>query len=244
MRGLIVVAAAALCFAQERPTFKVASVKPTQHGRNAEGLSVSEDPETRSPGTLTVRNNSLGELIRWAYHLNEYQVSGPKWLNDDSVSFDVDAKMPPGTTTAQSRLMMRSLLEDRFKLSVHRETRVFPVYELAIARGGPKLETPKPGAKSGLSYEGKFWSELTSESTTAAAFAEFLGDRVGRPVIDKTGIETRFTVNLVYRNSDTDTAHPSLFAEIQEKLGLTLKAAKAPVEMLVIDRIEKTPSEN
>jgi uncharacterized protein (TIGR03435 family) len=85
---------------------------------------------------------------------------------------------------------------------------------------------------------------LTSESTTAAAFAEFLGDKVGRPVIDKTGIETRFTVNLVYRNSDTDTAHPSLFAEIQEKLGLTLKAAKAPVEMLVIDRIEKTPSEN
>ena len=127
--------------------FDVASVKPTQHGRNAEGLSISYDPDTPSPGTFTVTNNSLDELIRWAYRVKEYQISGPAWLNDDSESFDIEAKMPPATSKAQLRLMMRTLLEERFKLSLHRETRGLPIYELLVAKGGARLEKPKPDAK-------------------------------------------------------------------------------------------------
>ncbi len=224
--------------------FEVASIKPTKHGRDAEGLSVSLDPEARSPGTFVVINNSLDELIRWAYRLKEYQVSGPKWLTDDSESFDIEAKMPPGATKALQRLMLRALLEDRFKLAFHRETKVLPVYELLVAKGGPKVDPAKPGAKTGLSYEGKFWSTLKSENTTAAEFADFLSGRLRRPVIDKTGVATRFAVNLEYRIDESDTSHPTLMGALQEKMGLTLRTSKGPVEILVIDHIEKSPSEN
>jgi uncharacterized protein (TIGR03435 family) len=152
--------------------------------------------------------------------------------------------MPPGTSKAQLRLMLQNLLAERFKLTVHRETRNLPAYELVIARGGPKLEPAKPEAKTGISYEGKFWSQIHSQNTTAENFASFLTDRLDRPVIDKTGIQTRFAVNLEYRISDTDTERPTLFAALQEKLGLSLRTARGPVEILVIDHIEKTPSAN
>ena len=89
------------------PAFEVACVKPTAHGRNAEGVSISSDPETPSPGTFVVTNNSLDELIRWAFRVKEYQVSGPKWLNDDSVCFHIEAKVPPGTSRAQLRSCFR-----------------------------------------------------------------------------------------------------------------------------------------
>lgn len=132
------------------PTFEVASVKPTEHGRNAAGLSVSSDPQATSPGTFTVTNNSLDELIRWAYNVKEYQLSGPNWLNDDSECFDIRAKMPPDTPKDQLRSMMQALLEDRFKLALHRETRTLPIYELHLAKNGAKLDQPDAGAKAGI----------------------------------------------------------------------------------------------
>jgi uncharacterized protein (TIGR03435 family) len=235
---------ACFAFAQERPpSFDVASVKPTRHGR-VDGLSISDDPAISSPGTFTATNNSLLELIRWAYRVKEYQVSGPGWMNDDTVCFDIEAKMPPGTRVAQARLMLQTLLRDRFRLAFHRETRTLPVYELVIAKGGVKLPEPVADAKRNISYEGKFWSTLKSDNTSPAELATFLADRLGRPVIDKTGIMTRFAVHLEYRISDDDMAHPSLFATLQEKLGLRLNAAKGPVEILVVDHIEKAPAAN
>jgi hypothetical protein len=94
--------------------------KATQHGRNAEGVSMSGDSEVPSPGRFRVINNSFAELIRWAYRIKEYQVSGPKWLNDDSECFDIEAKMPPGTPQAQLRLMLQTLLQEQFKTSIMR----------------------------------------------------------------------------------------------------------------------------
>jgi len=230
--------------AQALPRFDVASVKPTQHGRNGEGLSISYDPEMPSPGSFRVINNSLEELIRWAYRIKHYQIVGPPWLNDDSASFDIEAKMDPTTSRAQVRLMVQSLLEDRFRLAFHRETRTFPVYELLAANGGPKLAAVKPGAKSGISYEGKFWSTMSAEKTNAGQLASLLSDRLDRPVLDKTAIQTPFPVNLEYRIDENDTTHPSLFGVLQERLGLKLQPAKGPVEVVVVDHIEKTPSEN
>jgi uncharacterized protein (TIGR03435 family) len=234
------------CLAQTAasPAFDVASIRPTQQRKNAEGLSQSSDPETPSPGTFRVTNNSLLELIGWAYRVHEYQISGPKWLSDTSKGFDIEAKMPPGTPKPQLRLMVRTLLEERFTLATHHETRTLPVYELGLAKGGPKLDPVKPDAKAGILYEGKFWSTLTSQNTSMADFARFLGDRLGRPVIDTTGVTARFPVHLEYRISEDDTARPSLFAALQEKLGLVLKTTKGPVEILVIDRLEKEPSAN
>jgi uncharacterized protein (TIGR03435 family) len=229
--------------AAARPAFTVATIKPTQHGRT-DGLSISSDPEISSPGTFSVTNNSLDELIRWAYRVHEYQVSGPKWLNEDSECFDIAAKMPPGTTKGQARLMLQTLLEERFRLALHRETRTLPVYELLVANGGIKTEKAKADAKPGISYMGKFWSEVTAENTSAAEFATFLGGRLRQPVIDRTGIQARFSIKLEYRIDDNDSTRPGLFTAMQEKMGLRLKATKGPVEILVIDHIEKMPSEN
>ena len=195
--------------AQALPRFDVASVKPTQHGRNGEGLSISYDPEMPSPGSFRIINNSLEELIRWAYRIKHYQIVGPQWLNDDSASFDIEAKMNPTATRAQVRLMLQALLEERFRLALHRETRTFPVYELLAAKGGPKLAAVKPGAKSGISYEGKFWSSISSEKTTAGQFASLLSDRLDRPVLDKTAIQAPFALKLEYRIDENDTTHPS-----------------------------------
>jgi uncharacterized protein (TIGR03435 family) len=113
------------CVAQPPLSFDVASIKPTQHGRK-DGLSISSDPELPSPGSFQAINNSLDGLIRWAYHLKSYQLSGPKWMNDDDVCFDIEA-----------RLMLQTLLARRFGLTFHRETRTTTVYELVIAKGGP-----------------------------------------------------------------------------------------------------------
>jgi len=174
-----------MCFAQTRsPQFIVASVKPTAHGRDASGLSVSSDVDNPSPETLRAVNNSLAELIRWAFQVKEYRVSGPAWLNDDSEN-----------------------------------------------------------APKGLSCEGTSWARIHAETTSIADLAGLLSERLGRPVIDTTGIETQFRVDLEYRFDDNDIAHPTIFNALQE-LGLRVVASKGPVEILVIDRINKVPAEN
>jgi uncharacterized protein (TIGR03435 family) len=225
------------------PAFEVASVKPTQHG-HVDGVSISHDPEATSPGSFQAVNNSLAELIRWAYDVREYQLSGPQWLNDDSECFDVEARMPFGTPKAQLRLMLRTLLETRFHLALHRENRVLPIYELAAVKGGAKLQPPAPGAKTGISYEGKFWSEIRAGNTTMGAFAQMLASRLGRPVIDETGVQNHFAVKLEYRISDNDADRPSLFEALRESMGLTLRGARGPVEVLVIDAVDRMPAEN
>src|SRR5689334_11802921 len=112
---------------------------------------------------------------------------------------------------ATARQMLQSLLKQRFGLEFHRETRTSATYELVVAKAGPKLEAIKPDAKPGYSYEGKFWGELHGESTTTKQLAAFLSDHLERPVTDKTGIDTRFAVKLVFRIKDDDVSHPTLF---------------------------------
>jgi uncharacterized protein (TIGR03435 family) len=155
------------------PAFEVASVKSTGAREKCRRGVDLIGPRDSQPGTFVVTNNSLDKLIRWAFRVKEYQVSGPKWLNDDSVCFDIEAKMPPGASRAQLRLMLQNLLAERFKLTIHRETRPLPAYELVTAKGGAKLEPAKAGAKPGISYEGQFWSQIRSQNTTAAKLREF-----------------------------------------------------------------------
>src|SRR5205809_7305906 len=118
--------AAGLLFSQQL-SFEVASIKPTTHKRDANGFSQNDDPQIPSPGRLSVINNSLGELIRWAYQLKDHQLAGPNWLDDDSVSFDIQAKAAPETTKAQMRELLQSLLQSRFSLAFHWQTKTLPI---------------------------------------------------------------------------------------------------------------------
>lgn len=182
------------------------------------------------------------------------------WINSDRFSIDAKSEDAPSQETMRGP-MMQALLEDRFKLKIHRETREVPVYELTVADGGPKLQPAKEGTC-------KFVAGATSlvirtdampcamltqrgESVTVEAQATSLGELskllglaaagLDRPVIDKTGITGLFDFHLEYGHPSV-TADPSIFTAL-ERLGLKLEQAKGPRQFLVIDHVER-PSGN
>ena len=126
------------------PSFEVASVKvaeqpkPDAQGRLFVMRGCRGGPGTSDPGTLTCDNTPLKQLLVKAYDLKNYQVEGPAWLDSDG--FDIVAKIPAGTSKEQFNLMLQSLLAERFKVTVHRETKTLPVYALSVGKNGPKLK--------------------------------------------------------------------------------------------------------
>jgi bla regulator protein BlaR1 len=182
-------------------------------------------------------------------------VGGPDWLGSDD--YEIQAKiedslyaamqkMTPAQQREQVNLMEQSLLADRFKLKVHFETREMPIYALVIAKGGPKLTAAKDGESSRLSMHG---NEMTATAITLDQWihAPFLG---GRIMVDQTGLKGIYDFTLTWSESvasgagqESETDAPSLFTAVQEQLGLKLVPTKGPVEVIVIDHIEK-PSAN
>jgi uncharacterized protein (TIGR03435 family) len=245
-----------------RTEFEVASVKPTA---SADGRSLLQ----AVPGRLLMRNLALRRLILIAWDLQDDQLAGDApWI--DSGHYDIQATASPDTTVQQMEgPMLQALLEERFRLTIHREIRQLSVYELAVAKDGPKLQPSKDGSctprpvnsppASNPNFCG-FHSvpddglNRTLEGTgiTTAALAETLSRTyvlsLGKNIIDATGLTGAFDVHLRWAidplSSPTgpDTSS-SIFAALQEQLGLKLESAKAPVEVLVIDHIEK-PSAN
>ena len=251
-----------------RLTFEVASIK-----RN-----VSGDPGAQirllPGGQLSVTNNSLFNLIRNAWGTQRYEmVPGPRipsWIDSDR--WDILAKVPPDTPQTQENMMprLRSLLEDRFKLVARKETREMPVYELVIARGdgqlGPQLkksgdecaaqararqagQTPPPLSPGGFCGTRTSNGTVSSRGVPLANFVRNLGGATGRFVIDKTGLDGPYDLDLQWTPDPAPGAGAppqgdgvSLFAAMQEQLGLKLEAKRAPIEVLVVDSAER-PSE-
>jgi bla regulator protein BlaR1 len=211
-------------------SFEVASVRPNKSGTNS---SWWRD----RPATVTTTNVSLKALIRTAYDVRAYQISGPDWLN--SARYDIAAKAPGPATKDQIRQMLRTLLADRFGLTLHREEKVFPVYELVAAKNGPKLQAVQnDGYNSMNSRKGT----INGEKVSMARLAESLSGVVDRPVLDKTGLAGVFNFTLQWSPDDTDG--PSIYTALNEQLGLKLISRKDPIEILVIDRVNRTPTEN
>lgn len=182
--------------------FDVASIKPTQHGRNADGWSFS-DVKIAGPGRLAAINASIDEILRWAYGIKEYQVSEPEWMKSGAACFDIEAKAPPSTPAEDIRLMTRTLLAERFGLIEHREVRTLPVYQLVIAKSGRKLQRGEN--RSGFTSRGGRDSvRISSDGATAGALAEELSRDLDRPVLDKTGIEGSFKIALEWSRGEGD----------------------------------------
>jgi uncharacterized protein (TIGR03435 family) len=209
-------------------------------------------------GRFATTNATLKILVAFAYDVPTHQISGgPKWLDTDN--FDIDARtdatrpIPPGSEgAAQIGLMLQSLLAERFKLSLHTEIRQEPVYELTVADGGPKLkkaraEVGNPAVRLGL-------GQLTGAGVPISMVARSLSQRLGRTVIDKTGLSGQYDFELTYTPDAVPTAGfavpgpntptpdpngPTIFTALQEQLGLKLQSSKGPVEVLLIDNAEK-----
>jgi uncharacterized protein (TIGR03435 family) len=226
--------------------FEAISVRTSDPGPNASGILKP------SPGGLSAVNYPLDQYIAWAYGIRSDFILGPDWLS--RARFDIAARTSASTPPDAIRLMLRQALEERFHLAVHRETRPTPVYALIVAKGGPKhLSKAEPGAPSGmepgsLAPDGsRVWR---CRNTTMASLAGLIGrPGLDRPLIDATGLEGGFDFR--FRFPPDESAAPALdflvssvFPAITEQLGLKVEARKAPVEVLVIDRVERTPTPN
>jgi bla regulator protein BlaR1 len=249
------------------PAFDVASVKPNHSG------DIRVVIQAMPGGRYMATNATLRILIRDAYALESFQLlGGPGWLDSDR--FDISAKAPGNPTPAQQRLMLRALLEERFKLSVHTETRDLPRYALVLARTdgklGPQLRRtgtdcsqapewigtgppPARGPDSPCRSAGPgVGGAMRFRGITLDAFAKFLATPVRRPVIDRTGLAGDFDIELGMSTEfgppppppgqpdQVDrTSAPSIFTALQEQLGLKLDPQRGPVDVLVIDHVER-----
>jgi bla regulator protein blaR1 len=232
------------------PAFEVASIKPSRPDDRASFIRPAPG------GGITAENVTLKTLVKTAYGIQDFQLSGgPGWL--DSNGYDVQAKAEAQIGFDKIRLALRKLLADRFHLAIHTETKELPVYALVVAKSGPKFQEAKRAAQDG---DGGFhWGRghTYGQMVTMAEFVEVLSGVLGRPVLDDTAIKGRFDLKLEWtpegfvprerpagnNEPQIDPNGPSIFTAIQEQLGLRLESRKGPVEILVIDHAEK-PSEN
>jgi uncharacterized protein (TIGR03435 family) len=241
--------------------FEVASVKP--HPGVDRPVSIGSP----SPGRFRAENVWLRFLIEMAWNVKDFQVSGgPAWASSDR--FDISAEIPANVRFEEMRPMLQYLLEDRFQLALHRASKELPVYALVAAKGGIKLQTSGEGdcvsRQKPRDSCGSMMTSPRSISGTAISMEQFtaaLSNTMQRTVIDKTGFAGKFDVHLEWTEDQStpglyapglrpagpaaspDLSGPAIFTVLQEKLGLKLESATAPVPTLVIDHAAK-PSAN
>jgi uncharacterized protein (TIGR03435 family) len=221
------------------PAFDAASIKPTP----ADGPKI---PFQFGPNRVSMRT-TLGRLIGLAYQVSDFQLAGgPEWAW--SAFYDVQAEAGAGADLEQIRLMIRTLLADRFQLRLHRETRAIAGYILSVDKGGPKL----PPARTDVPPDSQIVQiapgrGIVSRGGTIKGLALMLEIPLGRLVVDETKIEGNYDFRLLFDDSGlksaaTDSTPGSLFGALHE-IGLKLESKKIPMEVLVIDSVER-PSEN
>jgi uncharacterized protein (TIGR03435 family) len=250
-------------FAQSKPApeFEVASIRPTTEAGYLANQTPTLDVE---PGrNLQFHNLQVGDLITLAYGVGIRQVSGADWIynsaTNDSLRYDVIAKVPADATREQIPAMLQQLLADRFKLAVHREQKPLPVYVLDVAKGGPMLqETPPedrraPGCTRGFGQPPGEGMTIAADchGLTMAALAVQLqtlapGYFRDGPVLDRTGLKGKYDLRLEWirvQEYNEGAKGPTMYKTV-EKFGLTLEKRKEPMEVLVVDHCERTPTEN
>ncbi len=253
--------------APARMRFEVASVKPNTETGAAGPRRINVRPGNR----IVVENMSVADLVRFAYQVQSFQmVGGPDWLKDRR--FDVNAKAeteltlsPPGTV-GPNQLMMRSLLEDRFNLQVHHETREMPIYALVMARAdrrfGPGLTESTtdcdarardmmrgapPPPSSGKAPVCGFQimpGRMLGGGFGLGQLAGALAQQLQRIVVDRTGLTGKYDIDLSFTPENVAEKvpgagdGPSIFTALPEQLGVKLESTRGPVDVLVIDRLD------
>jgi uncharacterized protein (TIGR03435 family) len=227
------------------PAFDVASIHmhtPALY----EGSKIISSPNN---GNFLTVNVTLKAIIQHAFDIPQSRiVDAPAWTS--SQTFDIDAKsdddalnqrlhnLPPDQAKPIKLAMIQALLAERFGLKTHREQRELPIYDLVVAKGGPKLSPSKFDGR--LIHHGS--DNLDAQGITLPIIAQELARDAGRVVIDKTNLSGRFDIDLHWQPDDEplnsqEATYPPLFTALQEQLGLHLEAAKGPVGVLVIDDV-------
>jgi uncharacterized protein (TIGR03435 family) len=281
---------AACCAAQGQTAaakleFEVASIKlsppPDPRGTT---IGWHGGPDSDDPGMFRGQNLNLLNLITMAYSVKTFQVNAPEWAVTQK--FNIDAKIPPGTTKEQFHAMLQNLLIDRFKLAVHHESKDVAKYDLVLAKNGPKLKEsavetarkdpnapPPPAPPRRFPTDNKGCPVLPSlgyEIMTSSSaglygwyepkysmemFASWLSGSLGKPVTDATGLKGQYEISLCWAPDSPSPARagastallpdgPTMIDAVQDQLGLRLEAKRGPADFLVVDHIEKLPTEN
>jgi uncharacterized protein (TIGR03435 family) len=243
-RELLMIAgllAATMSAQSQQPAFEVASIRPARSGGGMSSVRIT-------PGQVLMENVSLRKCIALAYNVSEdqhYAIAGPDWLRSEV--YDITAKFPPETPQEQVRMMLQELLADRFKLKLHHEFKEVPVYALVVGKNGAKLQESAPGTAGGFNMGP---GHLMGRAAAMAALADRLSNasfQLGRPVLDLTGLTGVYEFTLVWAPDsapEADASGPSLFTAVQEQLGLKLEALRGQVGVLVVDSMQRRPTEN
>jgi uncharacterized protein (TIGR03435 family) len=251
---LIGIAAWAACSqpAAPRPEFDVASLKPVVlDGADLYYANLG----TYRNGVVTLTNTTLAECIRFAFDITtDDLLSGPDWIKNKAVRFDILAKTAPDTPRDQAHLMLRTLLEDRFKLVLRREPRLLSYYALTAPNGERTL---KPAQEPPIEVSNSLGlGHIHHNRITMLMLATLIARFTRTPVLDQTAIPGFFEVKLDWaRDNSLPSAAPdapppepadgpSIFEAVQKQLGLKLEKRKGPVDVLVVDHAEKTPLAN
>lgn len=220
-------------------------------------------PGTNDPTRWICPGHDLHDLLVFAFRARPYELSAPPWTS--SVRFDIEAKLAAGSTLDDLREMVQNLLIERFKLQFHREERETPIYELTIAKNGPKLalaqgvRPPRPPVPPSLGQNGfpvippgqagqavingrAAWRAVGESTEHLAAYVSGF---VGRPVQNATGLEGKYDFLLYWVNPGApDPDGPTIFEALADQLGLKLVARRGTVPVVVVDALSKTPGEN
>ena len=238
------------------PAFEVASVK---HSQPIAGPVINGGSALRMDNAQAeLRNLTLAVIVQIAYRLPPDQIKGPSWLQDDQ--WDIIGKLPAGSSSKQVPEMLQRLLAERFKILTHYKDKVLPVYDLVLGKGPLRLkesagsDPAQKGCRGGPHHicQNTSMADLAAILTTSARLRSMAGPgmiswALDRPVIDKTGLPGAYDFTMDYGRTsplgETDLAEVSI-ADAVKALGLALKPSTQPTHILMIDHIERVPSEN
>jgi uncharacterized protein (TIGR03435 family) len=237
-------------------SFDVALIKPAAPSPPGNApFMVRGGPGSSDPSLAMFASIDLSSLVAMAFDVERHQLSGPEWLS--AARFDITARVPLGATQDQYRRMLQDLLIERFKLVFHRDKKELQMYELVVAKNGPKLDEapidpatrndglkpPHPIPVLPPGFRGPV--NVTLDKVTMEPLANDLGGLLGEPVADATGLTGTYTVNLhVFLGPSPPLGAEDIFEALEAQLGLRLVQKKRLIDIVVIDHIERTPTEN
>ena len=239
------------------PQFDVVSVRPAAPGARMGNL-MQGGPGTPDPTRFTGTNVMLSTILLNAFGIRSDQLNAPDWVSSPDLRFDIAATVPAGATKDQLGMMLQNMLIDRFHLAYHRTRKEFPVYALTVAPGGPKLKPaapqgrPTPGMRIMASCEG---DRMTANGRDATGIAQALQSAVGDRVVDKTGLTGTYDIDLYFgvdrslgggpmNCAGKSLDAPPVFEAVQKQLGLKLEKGSSILDVIVVDKMDKTPVEN
>jgi len=236
----------------QKQVFEAASIRledPNAPPKNTNSPDFPANPTKFPSNLLIMRHFYLISLICEAYGFDcGNVVGGPDYVRHQ-VHYDLSARVGGDARLTQEQMqpLMQNLLEERFHLKVHHEIKIVPGYALVIAKGGSKLQ-PNKGAPYGGFFGGP---EFKFQNVSTEYLGKLIGWEIKQPVVDKTGIQGMFDVDLKFAPEDGPLKDdpqfsnlPNIFTAVQEQFGLKLVPQKVPVDYLVIDHVDKVPTEN